>query len=188
MTIDSSMLTSGDLDILLQGDRFPVAAGPVLRSTGWRAGLWVKYVPDENDVNNFTVEQSEGIYATGFLLIGSENYKVPSAYANERNYTSYQNIGIHAEASGASVLTLIAGGGRFLFRVFETVALNGQGQRSGGPITYNLNDSLYVSENGLLTNDDPARLALATGNPTPLLVGVCCKTPTGGKLGLDLKY
>lgn len=33
MTIDSSMLTSGDLDILLQGDRFPVAAGPELRST-----------------------------------------------------------------------------------------------------------------------------------------------------------
>lgn len=175
-----------DLVIMIKGDRFPVTAGPVLRRQKWVAGQWVKYVPNENSASEFTVEKSEGVYATGFLFESSEDYRLNSNY---RNYTSYQNATPLGGASGASVITMIAGGGRFLFANYETTALDAGGVRQGGAATYNLNESLYISENGLLCNDPPARLLLATGGARALEVGVCCKTPEDdGKIGLDLKY
>lgn len=180
-------LTSHDLDIIKQGDRFQVVAGPILRRTRWKAGTWVRYVPGEID---FTVEKSDGIYACGFLHYGSEDY-TDARVSNYRNFSSYQNIGGNAVARGGATLTLVTGGGRFLFAEFETFGLNPQGQRDPNlPITYTLNEDLRVSENGLLCNDSEALIKLATGGAQVALVGVCSKTPTteNPKLGLDLKY
>ena len=180
-------ITTEDLVVMKHGDRSPVTAGPELRRTGWKAGFWVKYVENENNAAEFTVELSDGVYATGFLMYGSEDYS-DARQSNYRNFTSYQMRGLNASASGASVLTMVMGGGRFLFTQFEKNNLDAQGARTI-PATYALNDNLKVSENGLLCNDSDADLKAKTGGAIALLVGVCCKTPTSdGKLGLDLKF
>ena len=180
-------ITSEDLVVMKHGDRSPVTAGPILRRSRWKAGVFVKYVENENSAAEFTVERSEGVYATGFLMYGSEDY-TNARQSTYRNFTSYQQTGPLASASGASVLTMVMGGGRFLFTQFEEFGLNAQGVRNQPP-NYALNQNLKVSENGLLCNDSDANLLVATGGAIPLLVGVCCKVPgTDGKLGLDLKY
>jgi hypothetical protein len=184
-------LTSGDVDVLRQGDKFTATAGPILRSTGWRGGQWVDYASVQvPPVSEFTVEASTGIYTTGFILFGSENYSDPRR-STYRNYTSYQNrSNISAVASGASVVTIVAGGGRFLFSLYERVALDAFGVRSGGPATYNVNLPLKISENGILCQDPDPLLLLATGGTEVIVVGVCSKSPTTSdpRLGLDLKY
>ena len=179
-------LTSEDLIVMKHGDRCPVTAGATLRSTGWKAGYWVKYAENENSASEFTVELADGVYATGFLMYGSEDYS-NARQSNYRNFTSYQQRGALASASGASVLTMIMGGGRFLFSQFERFNLDVNGDRTI-PANYALNDNLKVSENGVLCNDTDARLLAKTGGTLALLVGVCCKTPLDGKLGLDLKF
>ena len=179
--------TFDDVDLLIGGDRFPVTCGSALRRTGWKAGTWVMYVPNENTASEFTVEVSDGTYVAGFLLFGSEDY-ADARQSTFRNFTSYQNTSALASSSGASVLTLINGGARVLFKNFETQALNALGNaRDAGDITYNLNEPLKVSENGLLCNDPDNRLALAIG-ADPITVGQCSKVPDDGKLGIDLKW
>lgn len=180
-------ITSEDLVVMKHGDRSPVTAGPILRSSRWRAGIWVMYAENENSAAEFTVERSNGVYATGFLMYGSEDY-TNARQSTYRNFTSYQQTGVLASASGASVLTMVMGGGRFLFTQFEAFRLDAQGNRTI-PANYQLNQDLKVSENGILCNDDDADLIAKHGGPVALLVGVCCKTPgTDNKLGLDLKY
>ena len=180
-------ITSEDLVVMKQGDTVTVTAGPELRRSKWKAGIWIKYVENENEAAEFTVEKSEGVYATGFLMYGSEDYS-RAIQSNYRNYTSYQNTGALASASGAAVLTAILGGGRFLFSQYERFNLDGNGNRTI-PAVYQLNEGLKVSENGLLCNDVDALLNAKTGATIALLVGVCCKTPgADDKLGLDLKY
>ena len=180
-------ITSEDLVVMKHGDRSPVTAGPILRRSRWKAGIWVKYAENENTAAEFTVERSQGAYATGFLMYGSEDY-TNARQSTYRNFTSYQQTGPLASASGASVLTMVMGGGRFLFTQFEEFKLDAQGNRTI-PANYQVNQDLKVSENGLLCNDDSADLIAKHGGATALLVGVCCKAPgTDGKLGLDLKY
>ena len=85
---------------------------------------------------------------------------------------------------------MISGGTRAFFKAYETTALNGAGARAGGPITYNLNDSLKVSENGLLCNDPDANLVLA-GVTNPTVMGIVSAVPSvanGNRLCLDMKY
>lgn len=77
-----------------------------------------------------------------------------------------------------------------MFKYYETEALNAGGARVAGPITYLLNEPLYVSENGLLCNDSIANLQ-AAGITDPHTVGTCSAIPAtrnGNRLGFDLKY
>jgi len=195
MSISLREGVQADVELMKGGDRFPVAAGPILRSTGWRGGLWVRYVPPTG-ADDFVVEASDGIDGTGFLLFPSENYSTPGGFAsgvaqttNEQNWTSYQFTTEPAVAT--NVVTMVNGGTRVLFRVFETVSLTGAGVRSGPPITYSLNDPLKISENGLLCNDPDAALLAATGGVVTLVVGFCCSVPSprnDNRLGLDLKF
>jgi len=192
MSISLREGVQADVDLHKGGDRYPVAAGPILRSTGWRGGIWVRYV-EPTGADDFTVEASDGIEGTGFLIFPSEVYGLPQAAgrgeANEQSWTSYQ---FRAEpAVATNVLTMVNGGSRVLFRVFETIALTGGGVRAGGPITYSLNEDLKISENGLLCNDPDAALLAATGGTATLVVGVCNTVPgprNDNRLGLDLKY
>ena len=76
-----------------------------------------------------------------------------------------------------------------MFRMFETIALAG-GVRAGGAITYSLNDTLRISENGLLCNDSDGQLGLA-GVTTPVNVGIVSAVPsasTNNRLGADIKF
>lgn len=176
--------SSRDVLALKVGDTGVVVPGPQLRLSGWRGGQWVRFIPPTG-VDDFVVEKSDGVDASGFLSESSENY-TRGGPGSPVNYTSQQFRG-----DGVSALTMMAGGGRVLFLVFETVALTAGGVRSAGPITYNLNDPLKVSENGLLCNDPDANLLAATGGSVTLVVGYCNLVPAernNFRLGLELKF
>ena len=182
--------SSESVEMLSTADRFPVTISSSMRRSGWLGGQFVKYIENENNASEFTVEKSEGIYVAGFLLFGGENYSDPRT-STYRNFTSYQNmIGLPTAVGGANVVTMISGGARCLFLNYETISLNAQGQRAGGVAQYTLNGKLKVSENGLLCNDPDNLLILATGGQESTVVGLCCKTPNteDPRLGLDLKY
>jgi len=185
---NSSREDAGDVELMFPGDRFPVIAGPTLRSAGWRGGTFVMYVTGTSD---FTVEVSDGNAATGFILFQSEDYQLtpPSGTGpgSPQNFTSQQFLN---PEGGNNVVTVVNGGTRAFCRVFETVALNGAGARAGGPITYTLNEDLKISENGLLCNDSDGNLA-AAGVTTPQVVGIVSAVPSaanGNRLCLDMKY
>tara|TARA_B100000424_G_scaffold156512_1_gene119644 strand:- start:509 stop:1075 length:567 start_codon:yes stop_codon:yes gene_type:complete len=180
--------TPDNLDIIRNGDRFAVTIGPILRSERWKGGTWVKYVADHSNTDSFTVERSDGVYSCGFVIYGSEDY-TNARQSTYRNFTSYQNTSVMANALGTATLTLVAGGGRFLFKDFEQFNLDGNGDRTV-PATYQLNEELKVSENGLLCNDGDVRLLAKTGGAKTLIVGICCLVPTEQvpKLGLDYKF
>ena len=105
-------ITQHDVDMMLVGDTLPVEAGPGLRSSGWRGGTFVSYAT--GDGRDFTVEISDGVIAVGFLLFPSEEYPATAGGGPHQNFTSYQlaTAGVASAASGASVLRMIAGGGR----------------------------------------------------------------------------
>ena len=185
---NSSLADSGDVELMFPGDRFPVIVGPTLRTTGWRGGLFVQYVTANED---FTVEVSDGNGVTGFLLFQSEDYQLTpptgAGPGSPQNYTSQQFLN---PVGGNNVVTVVNGGTRAFFRVFETVALTGGGVRAGGAITYVLNEDLKISENGLLCNDSDVNLA-AAGVTTPIVVGIVAAIPSianGNRLCLDMKY
>jgi len=172
---NSSINDAGDVELMFPGDRFPVAAGPNLRSTGWRGGTFVQYTTGGQD---FTVEVSDGNMTAGFLLFQSEDYTLSPPYGNgpgsPQNFLGQQN---RNPVGGNNVVTMVMGGVRGFFKVFETVALDGAGNRVGGPIAYTLNEDLKVSENGLLCNDSDANLA-AAGIASPQVVGIVSAVPS----------
>jgi len=175
---------SNDVELMFPGDRFPVSVGPNMIANGWRGGIWVMYVTSA--LGDFVVETSDGTMTCGFLLFQSEQY--PATHILEGspgNWLASQPRSCQA----TSVVTLISGGTRAYFRRYETIAL-AAGTRSGGPITYALQDTLKVSENGLLCNDSDAALA-AAGIATPVVVGIVSATPSTAnevRLGADVKY
>ena len=184
---------AGDVSLMFPGDRFPVIAGPGLRASGWRGGQFVSYAAGGAD---FLVEISDGLSAAGFLLFQAENYTPltpgsdgvsPSlAVGSPENWLSHQYRG---GEGGYNVATMVNGGTRAFFKVYETVALAG-GARGGGAITYSLNEELKVSENGLLCNDSDAQMA-AAGIATPIVVGIVSALPStqnGNRLCIDMKY
>lgn len=184
----------GDVELMFPGDRFPVLCGPTLLASGWRGGLFVRYVTGNTD---YTVEVSDGNEAAGFLLFASEKYQPlqpgsfgvspNEAVGSAENWTSSQYL---AGVGGQNVATMISGGTRALFKLFETTSLTGGGARTGGVITYSLNQLLKVSENGLLCNDSDGNLA-AAGVTTPNIVGIVSAVPSsgnGGRLGVDMKF
>lgn len=183
-------VSTDDVQTLFTGERAKVTAGPVLRRTRWVGGLFVQYATPVDQVNDFLVEQSFGQSSCGFFLSPSENYNDPRGGAGVRNWTSMQPANPEATtlASGASTQTINVGGGRFLFRHFERIALDAGGARVAGPAVYNLMDPLKISENGLLCNDPDAFLMLATGG-FALRVGICCALPeySQGRLGIDYR-
>lgn len=186
--VNSSIDDAGDVELMFPGDRFPVVAGPNLLTTGWRGGLFVQYAASNEP---FTVEVSDGSSVAGFLLFQSEDYDLSRPYGNgpwsPENYQAHQYL---EGRGGQNVATMVNGGTRAYFRMFETVALTGGGVRAGGAITYNLNEDLKVSENGLLCNDSDANL-IAAGVATPTVVGIVSAVPSvanDNRLCIDMKY
>ena len=185
---NSSLPDAGDVELMFPGDRFPVIAGPLLRASGWRGGQFVMYATANDD---FTVEASDGTGATGFLLFQSENYQTtpPTGVGpgSPENWTSQQFLN---PVGGNNVATMVNGGTRAFFRIFETIALVGAGTRTGAAITYILNEDLKISENGLLCNDSDANL-IAAGIATPIVVGIVSAIPAAAnanRLCMDMKY
>lgn len=186
---DANPSERNDVDVMVGGDRFPVVAGPELRASKWRGGLWVMYVTSTE--GDYVVEVSDGNEVAGFLMFPSERYyPIPlvggSDVGSNANFTSGQPA---TGVGGQNVVTMVSGGARTFFKMYETVALAG-GTRSGGAITYSVNEALKISENGLLCNDSDVQLGLA-GVTTPVVVGIVSAVPSsrnGNRLGADVKY
>lgn len=185
---NSNMDDAGDVQLMFPGDRFPVIVGPTLRVNGWRGGIFVQYVTAGED---FTVEVSDGNSSCGFILFQAEDYDLgPPTGTGPGSPQNFLAAQYRNPVGGNNVVTLINGGTRAFFRMFETVALTGAGVRAGGAITYALNEDLKVSENGLLCNDSDANLG-AAGIASPVVVGIVSAIPTaanGSRLCLDMKY
>ena len=180
-----------DLVFMVYADKYPVKAGPGLRQTGWRGGLFVMYVPPTDPVDEYVVEVSDGTMCCGFLSFPSEAYDPGEEWGAVNNYTGVQLRDDQGSVSGASTVTVNSSGGRYLWKMYETVAIGPGGLRdgSGGNLVYQLNEDLKVSENGFLCNDPDARLALV-GIATPVVVGICSAVPTAWNawyLGADIK-
>jgi len=176
-----------DVVIQLKGETCPVQVGPILRQTGWRGGQWVEFIEPGTIVDDYLVEVSDGNRVAGFLVFPSENYD--ENWGATQNYTGEQYRLEQSAQSGSSTVTMCLDGGRYLFLVFETVALTALGVRAGGPITYTLNEILKISENGLLCNDSDANLN-AAGVLTVRIAGNCCMTPqdrNNQRLGLNVR-
>lgn len=178
-----------DVEMLIPGDRYSVVAGSRMTAAKWRGGIWVMYVDGGPD---FMVEVSDGTASCGFLLFASENYELDGARlqrpGGHYNYTSIQP-GHYTSARAENVMTVVAGGPRVSFRFYETQRLVA-GARTGAAITYGPNDVLRVSENGLLTNDPDADLAIV-GITNPVDVGIVSAVPSesnGFRLTADIKY
>jgi len=139
----------------------------------------------------WSVVASDGTKATGFLLFAAESYS-NSHVGGPQNYTSMQyRGGATAAASGASVVTMISGGTRAYFKYYETIALDGAGNRSNGAATYTYGEELRVSENGLLCNDSDADLQTATGAGSTAMIGFVADIPragNGNRLAVDIKF
>lgn len=190
MSVCFSTLTD-DLVVMIGADTYPAKAGPGMRFTGWRGGHWVMYVLPTDDVDDYVVEISDGTMACGFTTFPSEGYAPGEEWGAVNNWTGEQLRTDQGSVGGASTITINASGGRYLFRVFETVAIGPGGARdgTGGNLVYTLNEDLKVSENGLLCNDPDARLALV-GIAAPIAVGICSALPAARNnwaLGADIK-
>lgn len=180
-----------DVEYQFPGDRFPVSAGPELRASGWRGGIWVRYVSSPEGDN--VVELSDGNQVAGFLIQQSETFTSGgplSYYGNAGSPADWTNMQYRSTSTGANTVTMMNGGTRVLFRVYETEALTGGGTRTGGAITWTLNEPVKISENGLCCNDSDGNLA-AAGVTTPVVVGIVSGVPSaenGNRLQVDVKY
>jgi hypothetical protein len=184
MTFGITGASSLDVEMLYNGNRYTVIVGPELRATKWRGGQFVQYVSSPE--GDFVVEKSGGNVSCGFLLFPSENYALTQygfVPGSVNNWGSFQPA---TGQGGQNAMVVIQGNSRCLFRIFETVSLDG-GTRTGAPITYALNDTVYISENGLLCNDSAVALA-AAGVTSPVAVGKVCLPPSSSndnRLGID---
>lgn len=165
-----------DVQVMHYGSKWNVVVGPNLRVSGWRGGQFVMYSTLTGTIP-FEVEKSDGNYVSGFLISPSEYAAPNEAWGATNNYTGMQKRTEQGFASGAGVVAMACDNGRFGFKIYETQAIGGGAARDGGPITYALNQNLYVSENGLLCNDTPVKL-LQVGITTPQLLGVVSAVPT----------
>ncbi len=179
-----------DVIIQINGDKLPAKVGPGLRATGWRGGTFVRYIAPDNLVDEYVLEASAGSSGVGFLAFPPEGYGIGEGdWGAENNFLGQQLRTGAGSVAGASTVTITAGGGRYLFKTQETVSLNGAGVRNVNPAVYVLNQTLFISENGLLCSDTSDNLILA-GVATPIAVGVCSAVPharNGFRVGLDLK-
>lgn len=150
----------------LRGDKHFVTIGPNLLESGWFGGQWVKYVGKR------TVEKATDHVYAGFLLIG---HKLNDLDSKPYNYLEggvisvpfkYENIAL--DAYGQSVMITDSGEMDFNLNVYDTTQV------------YTYNQTLYINNNGFLTN-------VNVGGPS---VGIVSVTPqdNNGWLGITLKY
>jgi hypothetical protein len=166
----------------------PVALDLSLRTNGYPAGLFVKYIAPDNPVHDWVVVASDGITANGLLWDMQTQDDVQRGSVNSWLAMRPATPALTAHRSGATTVTMFAGKLIAIFRNFEKVALTAAGTRTGGPAVYAVGQPLKVSENGLLCNDPDAFLLAATGGSAVVRAGTCNAAPsqTGGRVGADV--
>lgn len=181
-----------DLVALHKGDSFTVkiydgvATGNVVNMRdAWDGGQFVRWFDDGS--GDLTVTLANGVYC-GFTPFGSAELGDKFTSISDSDIT-YDKV------------VMYFGGNIFYTRTYETetyVSRNGLGPFAA--LTYTANQSLYVSENGKITNEDESDLAInPTGNfpdGTPITVpfvffGVCAVPPstaTNNYIGVQTNF
>lgn len=173
---------SRDLVLLVKGDSMTVAVDPGLAASGWPGGMFAKYTVSPTGFP--TVMKADGRYC-GFFIFGSDE-------------DADQLTGMELQNVVYSYVVLQFGGNVAYVRVFETL---GYAARHGGPQTalvYTPNQLLYISENGLVTNENESDLGTYGAHNFPdgvavpdmsfVAFGLCFVPPsilTNGYLGIQ---
>lgn len=135
---------SRDMVLMVKGDSMTVVLDPSLVASGWTGGTFAKYT---TTLTGFpTIAKSDGRYC-GFFLFGSDEE------ADQLTGMELQNV-VYSYA------VLQFGGNVAYLRHYEKF---GYAARHGGPqvaLVYTPNQLLYVSENGLVTNENESDLGV----------------------------
>ena len=160
-----------DLALLRKGDAISVKLHPNLIARGWTGGTFVRWVDD--GTGDHAVDLANGL-AAGYIPFGSDE-------TGDR-YTS-----IAGQNQRYGYATMCFGGAFFYTKIYERETYQ---SRNGGPtayLTYQANQPMYVSENGILTCEDESDPAVnpgglfPDGNPIYVRfnpIGVCVVTPS----------
>lgn len=166
-----------DVVILHKGQHISYQVGTGLRGTGWNGGQFVTY--SDGSVAEGNTGKELGIVeahpgtggAAGFLVFGSSD----SVSDNPEFYTAYR-----PETTG--VAAVCKNDGKYKFFVFETDdAAERATPGAGATLVYALNDTLYISDNGLLTNE-------ASFGAASVAVGNCFHVPQNDSEHPELDY
>ncbi len=161
-----------DLVILAKGDSITVQLEESLADDGWLGGSFAKWVQDPRGFP--TVQKADGRYC-GFFLFGS-------------NEGGDQYTAITGQNPHYSYATLQFGGNVGYTNTYERYGYKARhGLGPVVPLTYTANQLLYVSENGILTNENESDLTtyeahdFPDGDPVPdmsfIAFGLCMTPP-----------
>ena len=151
----------------------PYKVSSTMLSTGWVGGTWCKYdtAISFRDGSAIRVDRTLGVggpmTAIGFILRAS--------YEETDQYTSFY--------PGKTGVVTVCQTGHYLFKYFETLDLAERTTPgSGSALVYSLNQNLYVSSNGLLTNEIETASAR--------VIGYCSGVPADNDnyLGADVLF
>lgn len=149
-TSKSGVNNNLDVRILQKGFHVNVEVGTGLRGTGWVGGQFVTYAGTSAPMGKTgrevgIVEKIPGTgNVAGFLVFSSSN----SVNDRPEYLTSFR-----PEQTGVAAICRDAG--KYAFYQFETAnAAKRANPLAGADLVYALNDALYISDNGLLTNED----------------------------------
>lgn len=161
-----------DLVLLHKGDSITLAIDADMAAAGWAGGTFVRWI--DAGTGELTVTLANGVYC-GFAPFGSN--EIGDGY----NAITGQNVRYQYVA-------MYFGGNVFYTRTYETETYKSRhGLDPYTPLVYTANQSLFVSENGKLTNQDESDLAVnPTGlfpDGTPITIpfvffGVCAVPPS----------
>lgn len=189
MGVGDNHLQNHDVQVQYPGANVPVYVDDTLASNGgWRGGQFVVYTANSfGAANNFknvrVVGASDGTAYAGFLLRGSDFHpqvQQPGSFDNrtsEYNYSAYKPTNTR--------VVKMCFDGSYVFKIYERYAF-GDRTSSGTPLTYTLNQELYLSDRGYLTT---LADATAAGIVTPVQVGLVWMVPSTdnhSRLGVDI--
>jgi hypothetical protein len=165
--------------MLKDGEEVPVEPSETLVGTGWLPGTWVRYAATPVNLTPGAIamvdkSDGEGVLC-GFLMYGPQ-HKQPVVLLSDMwndqiqragGDTHYDWSGVDAggplvfdeqnqlQRLGSRIVTMyVPPTGFFKFYVFETEDLTERTTPgTGAPLVYAPNDKLYVSDQGLLTNE-----------------------------------
>lgn len=172
-------LNAREVAVFHKGDSMPVKIDADMAARGWLGGTFVKWVDDGTGQPCVTI--ADGRYC-GFTPWGSNE---PADQYNSMTQTNPKN----------GFITLFFGGNFMATSSYERYTyISRHGPGPLVPLVYAPQDFLYVSENGLITNQDESNPAVNPGHAFPngdpivipfLYFGLCSVPPsalTGWKL------
>jgi hypothetical protein len=144
-------IVTRDCSIFHKGDSMPMRINAAMAARGWRGGTFVRWIDDGTGDPCVTI--ADGRYC-GFTPWGS-------------NETADQYTSMTQTFPRNLFITLLFGGNYLATSTFETQTY---AARHGGPpaaLVYTAQQFLYVSENGLITNQDESDIAVNPGHLFP---------------------